>query len=122
MNQTLFEELQRVRTLSGAKVKQPQAINEMMSTLPQEVSEKEQDKDIDVQVLRAAIISELDAVNLYEQMANKSTNEKLKKLLLDIAKEEKTHFGEFQAMLLELDKEQSTELETGKKEQEDITD
>ncbi len=40
------------------------------------------------------IIAELDAINLYEQMANMTENEKIKKILLDIAKEEKTHVGE----------------------------
>ena len=37
------------------------------------------------------------------------------------AKEEKTHFGEFQALLLKLDKEQVEELEKGKEEIEELT-
>ena len=45
----------------------------------------------------------------------------IKKILLDIAKEEKTHVGEFQALLLKLDKEQSNELEEGKKEVDELT-
>ncbi len=40
----------------------------------------------------------------------------IKKILLDIAKEEKTHVGEFQALLVLKDKEQMKELEEGKKE------
>lgn len=70
----------------------------------------------DKEILRLGIIAELDAVNLYEQLANKTKNKNLKKVLLDIAKEEKTHIGEFQAFLLKLDKEQVTELEKGKQE------
>ena len=35
---------------------------------------------------------------------------------MDIAKEEKTHVGEFQALLLEKDPEQARELEAGRKE------
>jgi rubrerythrin len=62
------------------------------------------------------MIAELDAVNLYEQMAAMATDNKLKETLLDIAKEEKTHMGEFQAMLLKFDREQIRELENGKKE------
>ncbi len=38
------------------------------------------------------------------------TNEKIKRVLMDIAKEEKTHLGEFQHLLLQEDKEQSKEL------------
>jgi rubrerythrin len=45
----------------------------------------------------------------------------VKKVFLEIAKEEKTHFGEFQALLLRLDKEQVKELEKGKKEVEELT-
>jgi rubrerythrin len=93
----------------------PTSLNELMSTIPTEVGGKNVDKEI----LRTAIISELDAINLYEQFAEKTTNKKLKVLLLDIAKEEKTHVGEFQAFLLEIDKEQVDELKAGKKEVEE---
>jgi len=41
---------------------------------------------------------------------------KIRNILLDVAKEEKTHMGEFQALLLEIDKEQEKELVQGKKE------
>jgi rubrerythrin len=79
-------------------------------------------EDIDREILRVGMIAELDAVNLYEQMAAEATNDNIKKILLDIAKEEKTHVGEFQAMLLKLDKEQVQELEKGKKEVEELTE
>jgi rubrerythrin len=49
-----------------------------------------------------------------------TTNNNIKMLLLDIAKEEKTHVGEFQALLLTLDKQQTEELEKGKKEVEEL--
>jgi len=67
------------------------------------------------------MIAELDAINLYEQLASISENEKIKKVLLDIAKEEKTHLGEFQALLLEQDKEQEKELEKGREEVEELS-
>jgi rubrerythrin len=73
-------------------------------------------EDIDKEILRAAVIAELDAINLYEQMASLTDNSDMKKILLDVAKEEKTHVGEFQTLLLEHDKEQVKELEEGKKE------
>ncbi len=71
------------------------------------------------EALRKAIRAEYDAVTLYEQMAENATDEKVKKILLDVAKEEKTHVGEFQALLLELDPEQLDELVNGKKEVDD---
>jgi len=70
----------------------------------------------DKESLRLAISAELDAVNLYEQLAEISHDEKIKKTFLDIAKEEKTHIGEFQALLLELDEEYEKGLKSGKKE------
>jgi rubrerythrin len=77
-------------------------------------------KDLDKEILRAAIIGELDAINLYEQMAFMTTNKDIRTVLLDVAKEEKTHVGEFQALLLKADKQQEEELEGGKKEVDDL--
>ena len=95
-------------------------LNETMSDIPADANDVEEETS-DEEILRAAIISELDAINLYEQMASKANSEELKKLLLDISKEEKTHFGEFQALLLTIDEEQVKELEAGEKETEDVT-
>src|ERR1035437_5101984 len=78
-------------------------------------------QDADKEILRLGMISELDAINLYEQLSTTTKNKNLKVILLDIAKEEKTHMGEFQALLLKLDKEQVKELEAGKKEVEGKT-
>jgi hypothetical protein len=88
---------------------------EMMSKLPIDL-EKNSKKAIDMEILRAAIVAELDAINLYEQFAATTDDKKMKEVLLDIAKEEKTHVGEFQALLLERDKEQVEELKRGKEE------
>ena len=91
----------------------------MMSQLPIFL-EKVGKKALDMEILRASMIAELDAINLYEQFAAATNNKLLKKVLLDIAKEEKTHVGEFQALLLEMDKEQTRELRKGKKEVEEL--
>jgi rubrerythrin len=78
-------------------------------------------EDLNKEILRAAIIAELDAVNLYEQMAALTDDKHIKTILLDIAKEEKTHVGEFQTLLLVNDKQQEKELAEGKKEVEELT-
>jgi rubrerythrin len=79
-------------------------------------------KDLDKEILRVAIIAELDATNLYEQLANMTESENLKKVLLEVAREEKTHVGEFQALLLKEDSEQEEELVKGKAEVDELTE
>lgn len=91
----------------------------MLHTIPIELN-KIGREDIDREILRSAIIAELDAINLYEQMAALAKDEHIKSVLLDIAREEKTHVGEFQAMLLMKDDEQAKELEEGREEVEDL--
>ena len=90
----------------------------MMSDIPISLS-KVSKENIDKEILRTGIIAELDAINLYEQLAAATDNEDLKDILLDIAKEEKTHVGEFQALLLRLDKQQVEELKAGREEVEE---
>jgi rubrerythrin len=87
----------------------------MMSKIPANFEGLE-GKMLDNEILRVGIIAELDAINLYEQMAALAQDKNIKAMLMDIAKEEKTHVGEFQALLLNRDKEQVKEMEAGKKE------
>ena len=92
----------------------------MLSQIPINLG-KLKKEDLDKEILRVGMIAELDAVSLYEQMAAMTGNEIIKKVLLDIAKEEKTHMGEFQTLLLKEDEEQARELEEGKKEVDELT-
>ena len=92
----------------------------MFSQVPVDLN-KVPKENLDKEILRAAIIGELDAINLYEQMAAQATDPDIKKVLLDIAREEKTHVGEFQTMLLRLDAEQVEEIEHGKEEIKELT-
>jgi rubrerythrin len=92
----------------------------MLSKIPIDIGRIKKD-DLDKEILRAAIIGELDAINLYEEFANMTDNEDLKKVLMDVAGEEKTHVGEFQTMLLRMDNEQVIELAKGKNEVEELT-
>lgn len=87
----------------------------MLSNIPLDLK-KVNKKNIDKEILRAGIIAELDAINLYEQLASMAQDKNIKAILLDIAKEEKTHVGEFQTLLLNRDKEQVKEMEAGKEE------
>jgi rubrerythrin len=87
----------------------------MLSQIPLQL-EKIKKEETDKEILRAGIIAELDAINLYEQMAALAHKESIRKILLDIACEEKTHVGEFQALLLREDSEQAEELRAGERE------
>ena len=92
----------------------------MLSQLPVNF-EKVKKEDLNKEILRAGLIAELDAISFYEQMAVLTDSEAIKKVLLDIAKEEKTHVGEFLTLLERKDQEQGVELEKGKKEVEELT-
>jgi len=76
----------------------------------------------DKTILREAIIAEYDAVNLYEQFASSTENEKIKKVMLDVAREEKEHIGEFMALLKEIDKDFEKDLEEGEEEVKELTE
>jgi rubrerythrin len=91
----------------------------MLSEIPKDLS-KVSKEELDKEILRLGIIAELDAINLYEQMASMTEDKLIKDVLMDIAGEEKTHVGEFQALLLMKDEEQVKELEEGKEEVEEM--
>jgi rubrerythrin len=90
----------------------------MLATEPIDLS-KVRKEEIDKEICRLGMIAELDAVSLYEQLAAMAVDKGIKAMLLDIAKEEKTHMGEFQALLLQRDKQQAEELAAGRKEVEE---
>ena len=92
----------------------------MLSQIPIDLKNAKKG-EVDKEILRLGIIAELDAINLYEQLSTMTENKNIQIILQDIAKEEKTHVGEFQALLLRLDEEQVRELAGGKKEVEEKT-
>jgi rubrerythrin len=92
----------------------------MLSQLPADFT-KVAKANLNQEILRAAIIAELDAINFYEQMAALTNDKDIKNVLLDIAREEKTHVGEFQTMLLRFDDEQVKEMEHAQREIKELT-
>ena len=57
----------------------------------------------DEEILRIAIASELSAINLYKSLARKAQSQVVIQTLLDIAREEQVHIGEFEALLEDID-------------------
>ncbi|ADN51604.1 family 1 encapsulin nanocompartment shell protein [Vulcanisaeta distributa] len=71
--------------------------------------------------LRLAIMAELDAINLYLQLSRLIDDERVRRVFEDIAKEEKTHFGEFLTLLKSYDPEQVEQLKAGSAEVGELT-
>jgi rubrerythrin len=92
----------------------------MLSKIPINL-EKIPQENLNKEILRAALIAELDAINLYEEMAALTNDKHIRTVLLDVAKEEKEHVGEFETMLLRYDEEQVEEMESGKEEVKELT-
>ncbi len=88
----------------------------MMSEIPSGFDKIKKGKMRDAELVRLGLIAELDAINLYEQLAARTNNKLIKKVFLDIANEEKEHVGEFLELLKQLDKEQIKAIKDGKKE------
>jgi len=93
----------------------------ILSKIPVSLDKIKRD-NLEKEILRVGMIAELDAVSLYEQLAAMTEDQNIRKVLLDIAKEEKTHFGEFLSLLLKKDEEQEKELEEGKKEVDELAE
>jgi rubrerythrin len=91
-------------------------LTEIMSKIPT----SNNGQNIDKQLLRIGLLAELDAINLYEQLAELATDETVKNIFLDISKEEKVHVGEFQSKLEEDDSLTKKGLEDGEEEEEQI--
>ena len=59
----------------------------------------------DLQLLRDGIIEEVKAISLYEQKAELAADPRVKRLFMDIAKEEKIHQQEFEGLIELMDPE-----------------
>ena len=69
--------------------------------------------------LRDAIIAEEVAIKQYETVVDATDNELVKKVLQEIADEERVHVGEIQKLLNDMLKDETKLLEEGEKEVQD---
>jgi len=65
----------------------------------------------DQEIVRTALIAELDATNLYQAQIDNLNSEEAKKVIQHIMLEEKEHIAELQCLLMKLDKEQMDKME-----------
>lgn len=98
----------------------PKVLNEIFIQFG-EITKTPYGKIRDAQIARLAMIAELDAANLYEAMISQTSNKDLKILLQDISNEEKTHAGEFEFILEQVDPEWENLEDEGEEEAEDKT-
>jgi rubrerythrin len=73
-----------------------------------------------VRAIRFMIAAEYEAVQLYEQLAESTDNELAQKVLLDIAREEVVHAGEFLRLLKELQPDEQANYDEGIEEVEEM--
>lgn len=73
-----------------------------------------------VRAIRFMIAAEYEAVQLYEQLAESTDNELAQKVLLDVAREEIVHAGEFLRLLKELQPDEQANYEEGIEEVEEM--
>lgn len=100
--------------------KKPKILNELFIEVDNIVNIKNT-KERDKQIARISMISELDAVNLYESLALQATDKDLIDILKDIANEEKVHVGEFEYILEKLDPQWDEYEDEGEEEVKDKT-
>lgn len=98
----------------------PKILNELFIEVDN-IANIKNNKERDKQIARISMISELDAVNLYEKLSLLATNKDLKEILLDIAKEEKVHNGEFEYILSKIDPDWEGLEDDGEEEAENKT-
>ena len=84
-----------------------------------DLNKKLSDQEL-LRALRFAIAAEIEAIQIYDQLAKASDNPLFKKVMLDIADEEKVHIGEFMKVLFKLDKEEQRKYKEGFDEVEEL--
>ncbi len=73
-----------------------------------------------VRAIRFMVAAEYEAIQLYQQTAESTDNTLAKKVLIDIADEEKEHAGEFLRLLRELEPEEEKFYREGYEEVEEM--
>ncbi|HPU44361.1 MAG TPA: ferritin family protein [Dictyoglomaceae bacterium] len=73
-----------------------------------------------IRSIRFFIAAEYEAIQLYTEIAESTDDPLAKKVLYDIADEERVHAGEFLRLLKELDKDEEKFYQEGEKEVEEM--
>ncbi|HCG99863.1 MAG TPA: Rubrerythrin [Actinobacteria bacterium] len=93
----------------------PEFVNPFSGMVPRKMT-----KDELIRAIRLNISAEHEATHLYMAHADATDDPLAKKVLTDIADEERVHIGEFQQLLRILDPEEDKYLDEGVKEVEEM--
>jgi rubrerythrin len=93
----------------------PEFVNPFSGMVPRKMT-----KDELIRAIRLNISAEHEAIHLYMAHADATDDALAKKVLIDIANEERAHIGEFQQLLRILDPEEDKYLDEGVKEVEEM--
>ncbi len=89
----------------------PEFVNPFSGAVPRRLTKEEL-----VRAIRLNIAAEHEAVHLYMAHADATDDELARKVLTDIANEEREHIGEFMELLRRLAPDEAGFLESGRKE------
>lgn len=103
------------KAVQQGRITEAEHLNELFVQMG-EINNMDSGTKKDMAILRLAIIAEYDAASLYEEMADVVSSKKIRTVLLDIAKEEKVHVGEFESLLQEIDPEHEKSQKEGESE------
>ena len=95
----------------------PEFLNPFSGMVPRKMSKAEL-----IRAIRLNIAAEHEAAHLYLAHADGTDDELAKKVLTDIADEERVHIGEFMELLRRLAPEEAQLLEEGRREVEEIAE
>ncbi len=93
----------------------PEFVNPFSGVVPRRMTASEL-----IRAIRQNISAEHEAVHLYLAHADATDDEFAKKVLVDVANEEREHIGEFTELLRRLAPDETEYLETGRREVEEI--
>lgn len=72
-----------------------------------------------IRAIRVSIKAEIDAVHLYDMIAEATEDERVAEIMRDVAQEERVHIGEFLKLLGEVYPEEISDYNRGAEEAED---
>lgn len=73
-----------------------------------------------IRAIRVGIKAEIDAIHLYDMIAESVDDENIKKVMEDVAKEERVHIGEFLRLLQEIYPQEMKDYNEGASEAEEL--